>query len=409
MKKVFLLSTIFLLCATGFVQAQTQPQPLKFGSRVTDTIYKEKGQNANLYNQITDIFQAAVRSGIISNSGGEYQVTTSLYGLKMLFHKGAPLTDIDYINSKFQRNFNITAIVGTNSTNNSIQSLSPSIKYSINRRDVKDFRNAPPKYFDSLYNALVKINNLLGKMSSTTLTEQLEGAKNDTAKHNHMLMALNNIKSLKDSSASAIEDYLTKAKFTLTEDDKKSIDSAVTQYNGAKNLFNRFITAIQKGSLLTFQGGTTIKNNAVNGINAKVEYLVGLGSGVGKDPNKPWDFDTYASANIQKDSVTMSKTLDRQVYSAYVGVNKVLAYTSQQGNKGVATQSLFEAKGSTGFDYIPTGRYPTESTWTYNLDVIFSVRLANNLYLPFEIKYAPAKSSILGLLKLQFNLPNLSK
>jgi hypothetical protein len=405
MKKFFLLSAFFLLCATGFVQAQTHP--LKLSDSPEDTVPKLMGQNANLYNQITDIFQAAVRNGIISNSGGEYQLTTSLYGLKMLFHKGAPLSDIDYIKSKFQRNFNITAIIGTNSTDNSIQSFSPSIKYAIiNKRDVKDFGNAPKDQRDSLFSAF----NLLDIIAdSTTFQDQIRGAKNDPAKHDKMKKALNNLQTLKDTSASAIEQYLTTNGFNLTQKDKATIEHVVHQYKNGKDIYTRLVGAIQQGPLLTLHGGATIKNNAVNGIDAKLEYLVGLGSGVGKDPNKPWDFDTYASANIQKDSVTKSQTLDRQVYSAYVGINKVLAYTSQQSNKGVATQSLFEAKGSTGFDYIPTGRYPTDRTWTYNLDVIFSVRLANNLYLPFEIKYAPTKSSVLGLLKLQFNLPNLSK
>jgi hypothetical protein len=400
-KRILLVIGIPLLLLT-FAYGQTKG--FKTGAAVPDTVAAINSQNANLYNQITNIFQASVRNGILSGNTGELQLTSSIFGIDEVFHKGK-FSDIDYLNKKFERNFNISFIIGADK-NNRIVSFAPSLKYSIvNNRDPKNFHNAAPSIYNKADDANSKVApalQLLAQKISATIDKVT-----DTAKRRVLKEKFHKIDYKKDTTADLLDNELISYGVDLNDNDILNAKKAILDYQDAKKAVKDLIAAISKGSLLTVQGGSLFKNNTEYGINGKLEYLVGLGYFT--DPSKPWDFDTYVSANIGRDSLSKSTNWNRQVYSGYVGANLVLLSSTVQPNKGVATESDLEIRGSTGMDYIPYVRFNKEKTWNYNLDFILSVRLTSNLYLPFELKYSPTTSNILGLLKLQFNIPTITK
>lgn len=407
MKKLTHLSFAIILTFIS-ISANAQVRPLVFSG---DTVNKAHGQNSNLYSQITDIFQAAIHDGLLKNGNNELQLTASVYALQQLFsHAKKTFTDQEYINSKDTRNINISIITGfdnNNNNNNRITTFSPSVKFSLlNRRDPKNQADAPLVYRTRRDKASLDLLNQVGLMAQK-LTD-LQNEQHDRAKLDSLQKAITQLHTLgADTTVAQVEKFFTDKGISLNKADVDTLANVILANQALKKANDELVAAVAGGKLITFQGGSLFKNNGLYGMNTKLEFLVGTGWKADKD--KPWDFDAYLSANLNKDSTAINPSgLNRQVYSGYVGLNKVLLYTEQQPNATAATQSLLEIKGSAGADYIPNVKYQKENEWNLNLDFVLSVRLAGNLYMPIEIKYAPAKDAFLGLFKLQYTIPTAS-
>lgn len=398
-----LLTAIILLFISVSVKAQNKP--LVYSGAPVEVVH---GQNANLYNQITDIFQAAIHDGLLKSGNNEFQLVSSWYGLQQLFKPAKKtFTDNEYIDSKNARNLNISIITGFDNINSRITSFSPSVKYAlVNNRDVNNLGTAAVGFWnnlnDSLRNIVTQSDRFVKKLTDRQNKEK------DPIKLKKIQYAITHMTTLAaDTTVAQLGAFFTDIGVVLDKADSLQLGQYVSAYKKIKKPYDALVASVAGGKLLTLQGGSLFKNNGLYGMNAKLEFLVGTGWKADKD--KPWDFDAYLSANLNKDSTEVNPTsLNRQVYSGYVGLNKVLLYTEQQPNSTAASQSLLEIKGSAGADYIPNVRYLKENEWNLNLDFTLSLRLAGNLYLPVEIKYAPAKSAFLGLFKLQYTIPTVS-
>jgi len=92
-----------------------------------------------------------------------------------------------------------------------------------------------------------------------------------------------------------------------------------------------------------------------------------------------------------QDTNNVSQVLNRSVFTTKVGINKVLAVTKTEEKS-----SLIEILLNAEFNYIPTGLYVKENQVSLMAASTISVRIANNIYLPIEVKYDPASGNVLG-------------
>lgn len=406
--KIKITALLWVLTAAK-VSAQTIISSPIFDPQIKTSTYL-------LNDRTADIIKAAIENGIISNTDGKYKLSTTIYGLKLLFDSTLN-TDINYGNNKFNRNFHINATVSTDEGNN-ISEASPSFKIAlINKRDLKDFENVSSRAQslinnrDALFESLIRGNgSIIGKilekkLNDSTISQEQRKAFKESIDKNLSFQASEKISAESfNSGFKSIESFLTPA-------EKATVQSTVNLINNQINniilTHDSAVRQIKRGSLLTFEAGATyFLDPGWSDIFAKFDYVHGLGWS--SDEDKPWDINMYAQYKAQNDTTVEGVNTERQTGSFYAGLNKAILTKRVAGQQGVARQSVLELLGSAGFDYTFDGLYEGEDNFVFNLDFVLSVRLAENLYLPLEIKYDPANSNVFGFLKLSWNLPAAS-
>jgi hypothetical protein len=390
-----------ILCSGKIVLAQTD-YPLDS----TDYILVKKHTSAMLTNQISDLFQVAVKSGVVGSENGVYSFKSSLYGIGVLFDSTL-LIDYNFRRLKWARNISVD-ISTSLGDDNKFKYINPSAKFSlINKRDPKDFGNASSRIQKNLYDANLKLINT-GRDLANLLLQEIKSVT-DSAEKEKLMIAIMKGSTIdtKNMSRDEIINQLKTLKSYIK--DKKKADEALknipTEAEIVSKAYDALVTEISKGLLVTLEtGGNYDHVSQWTNANAKLECL--KGTGWSNDKDKPWDVDFWVKGDASADTTKLTSNLDRQILSSYLGLNKVLISKKVRNQKGVASASVLEILGSAGVDYIANGKYDKEDDLTFNFDFVVSVRIADNVYLPLEIKYDPKNGNVFGFIKLKWDLPN---
>lgn len=405
MKKIFKsLSSfivIFVTCCTAF--AQYENGILKY----TDSI-RSKDLTSVKTNTLAELLQASINNGIISTKGTDINIKSTIFQLKKLWKPEITL-DTNYVKETFRRNFEFGLGFKINN-DNKVTGVGASIKYAIiNNRDITR---------QDLPGLALKSKMLEEKIYPIYNKLALEiGSKIQNGMRNPKFIKNNNDSSSTDKVNAAL------SKFNHNNNDPNSlkqlgvdlgtnmlndlgIDQSVFEiFNYAesikaiKELATNFENDIKKRGLLTFGFGSNYINSNWDSLNFKLEYLKGLGNK--NDVNKPWDIYAAAFYDLKKDSIGKT-SLGRQIFTAKLGLNKVLIKNKDQKN------SFIEILGAAEFNHIIKGLYSGEITSLFIADFIITVRLSPTLFLPLELKYDPKNANVFGFLKVKWDLPRTS-
>ncbi|MDI1256293.1 MAG: hypothetical protein PSV16_09330 [Flavobacterium sp.] len=130
--------------------------------------------------------------------------------------------------------------------------------------------------------------------------------------------------------------------------------------------------------------GIADKNNKFNRINAETIFLAG---------NRFGELDFRAKFSYAD---TLAVSMPRSVINAKLGYNfKVI--------KGSDNKSVLELKGYGEYNNILKNALPDEKESTFLANAELRVRVTDNLWIPFTIKYDIENANVLGFLNISYN------
>jgi hypothetical protein len=123
------------------------------------------------------------------------------------------------------------------------------------------------------------------------------------------------------------------------------------------------------------------------------EYLQGL---IPNNAKSNLELHIKATASFNDDPESLSRDLNRQVFSAFAGFNWIML-------KNAKHQSIMELRGGLSENYIMKGLYTGEDRINFSGEGTLRFRLSNSLWIPFDIKYDPQQGKVLGFLSIKSN------
>jgi hypothetical protein len=153
---------------------------------------------------------------------------------------------------------------------------------------------------------------------------------------------------------------------------------------------------VQNRGLLTVDGNFSSDKlgKLFSKINLNSEYLKGIVPGYNK---MNVELNLRASLDFDDDSSSLSsKDLDRQILAFSGGLNWIIA-------KNRRSESIVELKGAITYNNIFKGVYAGENTNKLIAEGTFRVRVTNDLWIPFDIKYDPEEGNLFGFISVRSN------
>ncbi|RPE05701.1 hypothetical protein EGT74_25370 [Chitinophaga lutea] len=367
MKHIYLMAC--LLAAFFCAHAQVQQDVLqKKVLEAADPSTHVKSIRTNIF---VDKYQALLKSGILSQNDAGLKVSTTVYGLFKLFDSTIAI-DTNYSRYKWGRNLAIGAGI-TMGDDNRITAVTPSFTWAVvNGRELSVKKHAKQwavikRYVDGYEGLLVAMETAVN--ANTLTQEQLNRIDSFNVRQNLRLLQ------------GIVPDAV--------------LDGAIENQRALDSAYRKLEHDIKAGPLFTVGFDGNYADKSWSTLDAKAEFLVG--TGFKKDREKNWDFYSGAFFNAAKDTVAL-KNLRRQSFSVKAGLNKVLLKTRDRKN------SIVEVLGSLEYRNILQGAYAGETASNLLANFTFSIRLANDLYLPVEIKYDPRNGKFLGFIDLKFDI-----
>lgn len=349
--------------------------------------------NKNFKSIVTDLFnggngyyQALIKNGIISQGDGEVQVKSTIYGIIRIFDS-TKREDTYFKKLRWARNTQIGlgAVLGEG---NKINAFNSSATIAIINKRVTNWKTFNKKITkEAIEDLLVNVRK------AAAVADALANKTNKTAK---------------DSADSKkadeqIDDFgetldFTKLKGLITDEE---IDEAKTKWEKLTKEYDDIKKKISGAPLLTYGYEGNYGNKKWTKLNNKVEFLAGFGSK--KDSVRNYDFYAGAFYNATQDTLNVKSSLNRKVFNAKIGINKILAKSKLDGS------SLIEAFGGGEFENISEGLYANEVAKSFKFNLSLSFRIAQNLYLPFQVKWNTVTGRFEGFVNLKFDVLTIFK
>jgi len=353
-------------------------------------------QKINFKSVVTNLiagryYQALVKNGIINQGDGELKIKSTIYGLIRIFD--STKREKTYFEKfRWARNTEFGAGVELDK-NNKIQAFNPSLTIAIlNKREYKGKAN----FFDKNGISPTKIEEatkILDKAISKM--EEEVNVITDPEKRKEKIAA---IAAINDKFNKSAVDFSIYEKW-LSKEEIKELGSKWKELTGKYDSLQKKLSG---APLLTYGYEGGYSGSKWNKLNNKLEFLVGFG-GTTKDTTRKYDFYAGVFYDITQDTLNKLSSLNRNVFTAKIGVNKVLFKHDADGS------SIIEVFGGAEYQNISKGIYTGEKKDFLKLDLTFSFRLAKNLYLPFELKYNATTGRFEGYLDLKFDVVNIFK
>ena len=109
-----------------------------------------------------------------------------------------------------------------------------------------------------------------------------------------------------------------------------------------------------------------------------------------------------AAANFLKDTMQTGNNLKRVVFDIEAGVNWVIRDKYNQ-------RPMFEFKASSTFYHNFTSLYQDEKRDVFTLNGMARIRVYEDIWVPFEIRYDPSNGNVFGFLNIKANFTGMSK
>jgi hypothetical protein len=338
--------------------------------------------SGNYKDVITNFFQLALND--LTSSDRRFRFSSNLFALKL---KANPDADIDsnYIKNKFFINSNVDIDLKTDD-NFKFKGFGFGYRYAIvNRRDITLAQDFKERFKDSLQKArliLQKMNDQITLIYSTKpdSLDIMIDALNDMWDNAKSFDKLNT--PLKKILRQAIpEGVPLNDQFVLKQ---TAVDAYLRLVNSYKRNF--LWTISTNGS--TYADGFVFANLDVE--SQATAFMANL------TPHGSLEFDIKAKLAFVDDSLSLKRDLNRTVFSIQGGFNYVLR---SEGS----LKPWFELKLAATYNNLFAGQYLNEEKDLFTLNGTARVRITDQFWIPFEIKYDPKNTKTFAFLGLRVN------
>lgn len=198
-----------------------------------------------------------------------------------------------------------------------------------------------------------------------------------------------------------VQDAVASSQFVLSKDFPPEFRPFLKPYTDkgydenlkrATSLFNDKLAALRAKPLLTLSANSTFKNDqqAFNNGEVQIVYLQGI-----KSKSTSTELDIRSSINV-KDTIVVT-TMRRSVFKASAGIN----FSLFQGN---AHKSIIEFKPYLEYQSILSTTINNEKKDLFTANADLRIRITDNLWIPFTLKYDVKKGNFLGFLNVALNM-----
>lgn len=264
------------------------------------------------------------------------------------------------------------------------------------------------KLFNSMKsNVFLKQRAKLNKLLSDSLLINKYKIDGDTAARNK---AAQNIRAFfnEDKAFSSLDDNFKSvvkyfyATANLNEIDsflEKTPDSSLKAYNN--NYVKDLKESIKMGWLWTIGFSDTTYTNQFAFSNFVFNTELNKGVYTPKAGVNNLELNLKAGINFLRDTLQGDKNLKRLVLNSEAGINWVIRDADNQ-------MSYFELKLAAAYKHNFNNLYAGEERSLFTLNGTARVRIYNDIWVPFEIKWDPNNGNVLGLLSVKSNFIGLA-
>lgn len=401
---IILLLSIFISASYG----QNAPD---FSGKLEQkqlTAKKAADQSINFKSIVTDLmggryYQALIKNGILNQSDGEIKIKSTVYGLIKIFD--TTMSERNYFQkNRLARNIMLGggAIL---EKNNKIKALNSSLTIALlNKREYKGSANlfdqnditessisAATIFVDKAFEAVAKkVNDKKNSPEYLNLKDDAERKAFLDRYKSQVIKPLNEF-------AENID--FDKLKGLISDDE---IKQSKLMWGALSDKYDNIQKKLSGAPLVTYNYEGNYNGNKWTKINNHLEFIVGFGNK--KDSVRKYDFYAGVLYDVYQDTLNQTGSLNRKIFTAKIGINNVLWKDKADGS------SIMEAFGGAEFQNISKNHlYDGERTNELKLDITLSIRLAKNLYLPFQVKYNAISGRFEGYLDLKFDIVNIFK
>lgn len=375
MKKLAFVIIGFFFSSISF--SQTQPAH-------KETILKgAQLKSGNSQDILTSFYQLAIQNLI----GDEkvFQFSGSLFAIKSKTNPEI-WNSLNYTKHTFSRNFVLTANLALDSSYRP-SSSALGFRYAlINKRDKTIFDFSLEREKD--WNTIV----------DKSLSKYLKSKKNNVSDPDFK-KASDFFNDADFGLQTALTDLPSDFRDTLAAVISKNSffkNSSLSQFrNHLQNSYDSLSKIIENKPLMViggnFASGTDGK--LFKALNFNAEYMKGL---VKQNSKMNLEFHLRAMLSFNDDSLSMGRDLQRGVFSSFAGFNWIIL-------KNANRKSILEFRGGVSQNHILSGIHQNEKLRNYSGEGTIRLRLNNNLWIPFDIRYHPSKAEVLGFLSIKSN------
>ncbi len=374
--KIFYVLAIYALTTSqiSFGQAtKSNKGVLRSASDLTSGNYKDV---------ITNFFQLALND--LTSSDRRFRFSSNLFALKL---KANPDADIDsnYVKNKFFINSNVDIDLKTDD-NFKFKGFGFGYRYAIiNRRDITLANDFKDRFKDSLQKARV----ILQKMNDEILATY--SAKPDSL--DIMIDALNDMWDNSKSFSKLSTPLKNILKKIMPEG--VPLDDQFVLKQTAVDAYLRLVNSYKKNFLWTISSNGSTYADGFLFANVDFEsqataFMANL------TPHGSLEFDIKAKLAFVDDSLSVKRDLNRTVFSIQGGFNYVLR---SEGS----LKPWFELKLAAAYTNLFAGQYVNEEKDLFTLNGTARVRITDQFWIPFEIKYDPKNTRTFAFLGLRVN------
>ncbi|SFO58672.1 hypothetical protein SAMN05428949_5886 [Chitinophaga sp. YR627] len=395
--KKFLCATILFLSCTIITVGQTK--------EISEEINKQR--SANSKDVLTSFFRASIDN--LLGSDRSFTFNSSLYGIDSIFRRrGVP--PHSYGTEKRLRGTSVNLNIAGDSANNITRyggGLSVTI---LNKKDVMLTKMATAdqtklqqlSFFMSAFKRSIKnviTQHHAGFFDDTTLNKAVtaslkaaDAANDYTNVHPLIAEAMNDPAFITDIIAQK------NASFTM---DETEITTYVGRIKRGEDAFQTVYSDIAENyrqkPLWTATG-----NVSYDRVDKQAEYefstyfIRGIGNTIGR---RPWELEANASFKIGRDSSFKGSNYNNKLFSASLGVNKILLQDEQKVSK-------MEFKLFTQYDRQLGDVPPDTPDHLFTFNSTIRINVFKSLWLPLTLRYDPENSNFLGMFAITANIGN---
>lgn len=346
--------------------------------------------SGNVRDVLTSFFQLAYKD--IASDKKEFSFSANLFAIKL---KTNPLLNIDtsFVKQRFARNSNIDFSFKLDS-NFKFNGMRAGYKYAIvNQRDYAISRSFTSIVLHKTKDYLQAFDKIVTEVTArypedeegnaTRLIAEIDRFFNDTTvKFNHLSLEAGKI----------VEQFLPVKNSKIASHWNPRMD--------LNSIYQQTIDDFKKKLLWTVGvDASTYKDGFVFAdLNFSTEATAGI---IPVNDKNNIEFYAKADLSFADDTLKAGRSLNRQVLQSSFGLNWVA--------RNKQDKPVFEFKVAGGYDHIFSGQYINEDLSLFSLEGEMRLRITNELWLPFTLRYQPGTGNVFGFLNVRANFDLLNK
>lgn len=409
----------FLICI--LYATVSQAQKLSEAKEAKDFLQaSENRRSANSKDLLSNIMRVSLQN--LLGDDKSFELNTTLYALDSIVNPSSRgITDDEYRKQRTQRNIQLNAAISADD-NNEISKISGGFTYALSNK--KDITYAD--YSAEIVPLLTRFRNIRREVKMKIEADLYREAGKEAKDSLLLLIAetpkLRNKDSVKmqiaayfDSIAQVKADEILETwqmadeagDYTLLspliQDELSDLPLADREFlleDGVHKKFLQLAELYARKGLLTVSGLYTYHR-----LDDQPEYLFALNYTVGLNKSdlrrKPLELEAYARLQIGKDTLQKQANTDFQLFSAAVGLNKILI-------EDASGKSAMEFKGFIGYQSQIGSVQAGTDTELFTLNATLRFRVLQSLWIPLTLSYDPEHANFLGQFSITANLGDLT-